>query len=105
MLGYICVEHGYQRECDVNESGQRICRECEQAVTGLTGSTRGRKAPPSERPMHQTGKIRWLATGYDLNLAVDAFDHIAAVEAATERVDDPQEIKEIKPQNERYRRH
>lgn len=38
MMGYNCTENcGYKHECDVDESGERICPECGVAVTGITG--------------------------------------------------------------------
>lgn len=33
--GYWCREHKFQHECDVSESGERICRECENWVSGI----------------------------------------------------------------------
>lgn len=36
MIAYLCEEHGFQWECNVDESGQRICEDCGMAVTGIT---------------------------------------------------------------------
>lgn len=108
VLGYICNEHGYQSECDVSEAGERLCYECGNAVTGLTGTTRGRNAPPSDRPRHQQGSIRWdVSLGYSAgrSVTVEAFGYEEAVEAAIERIDDdPQEIRRVRPARREYRR-
>lgn len=107
VLGYICNEHGYQAECDVSEAGERLCYECGDSVTGLTGTTRGRRAPPTDKPTHQQGSIRWdVSVGYGSgSMTVEAFDYVDAAEAAIEKVDDdPQAIKEIMPSRREYRR-
>lgn len=41
VVGYECPDCGYQPECDVDESGERICPRCEIAVIGITGDIRG----------------------------------------------------------------
>lgn len=41
VVGYDCTNCGYRHECDVNESGERICPNCGDAVTGITGQARG----------------------------------------------------------------
>lgn len=41
VVGYECPDCGFQHECDVDESGERICPCCKTAVTGITGDTRG----------------------------------------------------------------
>lgn len=104
-LGYICQTHGYQRECDVDESGERVCYECGVAMTGLTGHTRGRRAPPSDEPSQQMGTIRWaVSTGYGDSdyVMVDAFDFTDAVERAIERTDDTP--RNVEPARREYRR-
>lgn len=96
VLAYLCPEHGYHKECDVSESGERICIEgADTAVTGITGSTR--KSPPGETIM---GNIKWLVTGrYGSKgrVIVEAFDFDEAIERAIEQVDDDFHISEVKP--------
>lgn len=103
VLGYICQEHGYQSECDVTKSGERICYDCGNAVTGLTGHTRGRKAPPSDKPSMQQGHIQWIAESYSSSVRVQVFDHIDAVEKAIKKFDDPQEVNKVYPTKREYR--
>jgi hypothetical protein len=104
VLGYICQEHGYQNECDIAESGQRICYECGNAVTGLTGHIRGRNAPPSDKPMYQSGNIRWTIQTHKKRHQVMAFDHEQAVEQIVEKLNNPQEINQVYPTIRKYRR-
>lgn len=33
--GYWCSEHKFQHECDVDKSGERICPECGNWVSGI----------------------------------------------------------------------
>jgi len=102
VLGYICQEHGYQDKCD-NDAGQRICQECGNDVTGLTGQTRGRKAPPEDEPMSQSGDIQWTVVAGTVH-RVYAFDFIGAVGKVVDKLDDPQRIREVFPTNRHYRR-
>jgi len=105
VMGYMCETHGFVHECDVNESGQRICKECEMAVTGVTGRTRGRQAPPADDPMAQHGDIYWWVRGYDgVDFTIAAFDYVDALERAVNRVKNPQSINEVMPDNLKYRR-
>jgi len=105
VMGYMCETHGFVHECDVNESGQRICKECEMAVTGVTGRTRGRQAPPADDPMAQHGDIYWWVRGYDgVDFTIAAFDYVDALERAVNRVKNPQSINEVMPDNLNYRR-
>lgn len=107
VLGYICNEHGYQRECDLRDGGQRICPECGADVTGLVGRSRSTaRSPPEDDPRTANGTIEWYVhTNHSTRAAftVEAFDHEAAVEAAIGRVETPQQISEVKPANRRYR--
>lgn len=41
VVGYSCTNCGYKYECDVAESGERICPDCGYAVTGITGDVSG----------------------------------------------------------------
>lgn len=102
VLGYQCPEHGLQDECDVSEAGERICYECGTAMTGIAGETRGRRAPPSDKPMYQQGSIMWQVTsGYDeADITVEAFGWADAVEAALERVD---HVRNVTPAKREYR--
>lgn len=104
MMGYICAEHGFQHDCDTSQSGERICPECGDWVRGVTGRTRGRRAPPQDEPRRQTGNIEWVITtaGAGRPTVVSAFDYITAIDAAVEKVD-PQEITEVKPRKREYR--
>lgn len=103
-MGYICNEHGFKRECDVTTSGQRICYECGEAVTGVTGSNRGRRAPPSDKPSFQQGDIEWTVQTYQKRHKVMAFDHEQAIEKVADKLDTPQEINKVYPSNRNYRR-
>lgn len=104
MLGYICQTHGYQRECDVSEAGERLCYECGVAVTGLTGRTRNTSAsPPTDKPNQAAGDILWVASTYDRDFSVSAFGVEEAAKAALSRLEDPQELNEIKPKKREYR--
>lgn len=104
VLGYLCEDDGYVRECDVDEGGQRICPECGKAVTGLVGQARSVSgSPPTDKSNQMGGDIRWSVRTRDRDFAVHAFDVEGAVEAAIQHVDNPQEIKEVKPSNHQYR--
>lgn len=105
VIGYMCEDHGLQDECDVSDAGARICQECEKEMTGLTGITRGRRAPPSDEPGKQSGNIRWtVVTGHSGDgFTVDAFDFRDAAEKGIEKVDNPQGIKEVRPRKLDYR--
>jgi len=104
VLGYMCETHGFVHECDVNEDGQRICKECEMAVTGITGRTRGSQAPPANDPMAQYGDIQWWIRGYQVDFHVSAFDYTDALEKAVNQVKNAQNINEIMPDIVKYRR-
>lgn len=105
VLGYMCETHGYQRECDVGDDGERICQECGMAVTGVTGRTRSSStSPPTDKPGHTAGDISWsVMADHGRRIVVDAFDHEQAAERAADEVDNPQSIKEIVPEIRAYR--
>lgn len=55
-VGYNCTDPrdgctgGYKDDCDVSESGERICPDCGKAVLGLTEEPKGGKLfPPYHR--------------------------------------------------------
>lgn len=41
VVGYSCTNCGYKYDCDVDSSGERICPDCGDAVTGITGDITG----------------------------------------------------------------
>lgn len=107
VLGYICNEHGYQRECDVSKEGERICYECGDWMRGLMGHTRGRQAPPEDEPMTQEGDILWAVdVGRHGTVTVTAFGLETALQKAfaDDRIDEPTDVREIYPATRRYRR-
>jgi len=104
VLGYICQDCGFDDNCDVSTSGQRICTDCEKAVTGVTGNIRGRKAPPSDKPSYQQGSIEWTVQTYKKRHKVEAFEHRDAIEEVSQKLEDAQEINEVYPSNRKYRR-
>lgn len=94
VVGYQCPEHGFHTECDVDESGERICPEgAPTAVTGITGTAR-RHTPGTTIG----GDIEWnVVLGYSgRHITVAAFDVEGAFETAMNRLDDPH-ITEIIP--------
>lgn len=102
VLGYQCPEHGYERECGVDESGERTCPECGTAVTGISGRTRDTfRSPPTDSD-HASGDIKWrVSTGYGSDgFYVNAFGFEDAVEQAIDRADDV--VVEVEPDNWRY---
>lgn len=100
----MCATHGFVRDCGVSESGERVCQQCGNAVTGVTGSARStRRSPPVDEP-HATGAIKWwVRVRGRANVYVNAFDLQAAAVSAIDKVDDPQDIKEVKPHDHRFR--
>lgn len=106
VLGYVCPECGFQRECDIADSGQRICPDCSTDVTGVTGRTRGPYAPPEADPMAQEGDINWhVKYGYgnrDTTI-VSAFDYIDAIEKAIKKMPHKTPTN-VKPNRREYRR-
>lgn len=49
VVAYDCSNCGVVPECDVDESGQRICPDCGDAVTGVT-----------KREAEERGDVPWL---------------------------------------------
>ena len=103
VLAYHCPVHGIHNECDVDESGERICPEGgDTAVTGITGSAR--TAPPGESGFG--GEVDWTVTldwGGE-SVCVSAFDYEEAFEKALNATsrDDPA-VTEIKPTHRQHR--
>lgn len=99
----MCQEHGFVNECDIKESGERICRSCGKSVTGVTGRTRDTYRSPPEGESHTVGNIRWTARDYKGPIAnTEAHDFQDAAEILVEMVDNPQDISEIRPMNRKY---
>ena len=107
VMGYQCPEHGLHQECDVDESGERICPEgADTAVTGITGSTR--QGPPGSRGSI-SGDIVWnVSLGYGTDTGqVRAFDFEDAFETALEKYsdeDDEAHITSLEPRKRELRR-
>lgn len=107
VVGYMCVTHGFVRECGVSESGERVCQQCGDAVTGVSGSHRDTRRSPPEDSSTASGTIDWTVDvrGLDTGrtLVVNEFDLQAAAMHAVSMVDNPQTIKEIRPTHRPYR--
>lgn len=90
VVGYNCTEScGYQAECDVGESGERLCPECGMAVLGITGDL---------RPMTNEFRVMYGAggTGYsDGGIRVNAAGVAEAFEQAQDSVPEGKVITEI----------
>lgn len=103
VLGYMCQEHDFVNECDLSDSGDRICQTCGKSVTGVTGRTRDTRRSPPEEESHAVGTIRWTARNYKGSIAIcEAFDFQEAAETLVDMVDNPQDISEIRPMNRKY---
>lgn len=103
-IGYLCEEHGYVHECDVDESGERICPACGKWVRGLVGRTRDTYRSPPIDSEHAEGDIHWDALEYGTRVArVSAFDVEEAAEAAIDKLGEPQGFDEIQPTKRQYR--
>jgi len=101
VLAYHCEGCGIQRNCDVDDVGERICPECEAWVSGITGYMRRH---PSDG--QAVGPIRWaVKTGYGSSgreRIVEASDVQGALGRAHEQADDP--ITRIVPRDRSLRK-
>lgn len=105
MLAYICYENcGYQRQCDVDDVGERVCPDCGHHVAAVSGSARDTFRSPPEGSNHASGAIRWrVKTGLSSGFSVDAFDAEDAVRTAISHAEEPQRISAVEPKNRNYR--
>lgn len=100
----MCVTHGFVRDCGVSTSGERICQQCGDAVTGVTGRARSTHRSPPVDSHHASGDIDWsVRIRGRPTVHVRAFDLQAAAVTAVDMADDPQRIKELKPTNHKFR--